>query len=323
MQAFNFISFHLLLLSLIVLYGGRNSINDRINVENSEVLLETDSFAEKSRLKEFEFKNSKYIDKRKYSIYLPPSYYNDKNKEYPVLYMMDAQVLFGGVSPFGSHSSWNIHKVADSLVKTNTIHEFIIVGINNASEKRFAEYMPQKPLETLPKSIRDSLISLVKFEVYSDDFLKFLVEELKTHIDANFRTKSGAETTFIGGSSMGGLISMYALCEYPKVFGGAMCMSTHWSISLDDSTPVFSIAIINYFLHNLPASKKWYFDFGTVGIDQHYEKYQSQVDNILLEKGYSKNENWLTKKFKGHDHDEKYWNQRLYIPLTFLFHSKL
>ena len=118
--------------------------------------------------------------------------------------------------------------------------------------------MPQKPLDRLPRSDKDSIRNKVEYTVYSDAFLKFLVRELKPAIDKKYRTKSDTKNTFIGGSSMGGLISMYATCEYPDVFGGAICMSTHWPISLEDTSPSIADEVVGYFERTLPEGKKWY-----------------------------------------------------------------
>ena len=121
---------------------------------------------------------------------------------------------------------------------------------------------------------------------------------------------------------MGGLISMYGQCEYPTIFGGALCFSTHWPIGMNDDTPEFPAQLINYFSNNIPQNKKWYFDFGTEGLDQFYETYQNQIDTILQKNNYVADENWMTRKYVGHTHNEKYWNERLHIPLEFVIGKK-
>ena len=98
-----------------------------------------------------------------------------------------------------------------------------------------------------------------------------------------------------------------------------MCFSTHWPIALDDTSPELPQSLIDYFAANLPMNKRWYFDYGTVGLDQYYEKYQLQIDSILLKDEYVEGEDWLSKKYEGHDHNEKYWHNRLHVPLHFFF----
>ena len=273
---------------------------------------------QKERLIKSTFKNSEFIEIKDFQVCLPISYYEEPEKQYPVLYQMDCQNLFVDSSAYGG-ISWRYDSVADSLVLANQINEFIIVGINHAGIKRFSEYMPQKVVKAIPDEHKDSLIKRVEFPVYSDNFLKFLVNELKAEIDNTYRTLPDKENTYVGGSSMGGLISMYALCEYPEIFNAAICMSTHWIVSLDNSTPEIAMEIQRYFANNLPKNKKIYFDHGTEGLDQFYELYQKIADSVLIESGYRINENFLSKKFVGHDHNEYYWNKRLDVPLKFMF----
>lgn len=273
------------------------------------------------RLEELTFKKSQFIDDKIYSVYLPASYNDNPDKSYPVLYLMDGQVQFGGKSPV-SNASWNSHEVVDSLIQTHTINEVILVGVNHAEDKRFEEYMPQKPLDNLPKNPNDSIQNMVEYTVFSDAFLKFMVRELKPEIDKQYRTLSDVKNTYIGGSSMGGLLSMYATCDYPEVFGGAICMSTHWPVSLNNSSPWVADEVMKYFEKNLPKGKKWYFDLGTEGLDKYYEHYQITTDIIMKEQGYTRGKDWITVKFANHDHNEIFWNQRLHFPLTFLFGKK-
>ena len=262
------------------------------------------------------FTNSKYIADKKYRIYLPPSYSAIKEKRYPVLYMMDGNNLFHNSEAMGT-ASWNVHSVADSLSKAGLMQEIIIVGVDHAAEKRFAEYMPQKPMEDFLATNKADLPRFLNHKVFSDAFLNFLTKELKPQIDQDLRTKKTVSDTYIAGASMGGLISMYAVCEYPSIFAGALCLSTHWCVSLDDSTPEAGQALVDYFAENLPTQKKWYFDYGTLSLDQYYGTYQAQVDSILATSGYEGGINWLTKKYEGHTHNEMDWNRRLHIPLTF------
>lgn len=270
-----------------------------------------------SRYRKANFVNSKFIENKVYQICLPKSYSTNPNEKYPVLYMMDGQNLFFDSLAYIGYA-WNIQNVLDSLVEKGITKEVIIVGVENAEAKRFSEYMPQKAVEALPQSGQDSLVAFVKYPIFSDKFLQFLTQELKPHIDKNYRTLSDVSNTFVGGSSMGGLISMYAQCEYPNVFGGAMCISTHWPVALDDTSPQIPRALVNYFYENLPQNKLWYFDYGTVGLDQYYERYQVQIDSILLKNEYVEKQTFLSKKFIGHNHNERYWRNRLHIPLTFM-----
>jgi pimeloyl-ACP methyl ester carboxylesterase len=111
---------------------------------------------------------------------------------------------------------------------------------------------------------------------------------------------------------MGGLISLYAICEYPEVFGGAGCVSTHW--------PAVEGVIAPYLVENLPdpATHRLYFDYGTDTLDALYQPTQFLVDEVVAGAGYTRDVNWVTRKFPGAAHDERSWAQRVSIPLRFL-----
>jgi enterochelin esterase-like enzyme len=118
---------------------------------------------------------------------------------------------------------------------------------------------------------------------------------------------------------MGGLISLYATCEYPDIFGGAACLSTHWPglFSLENN-PVPD-AFFRYLKNRLPDPKQYriYFDHGTETLDAMYAELQSKVDTIMIAKGYTK-EQWMSKSWPGQDHSEKSWKSRLSTPILFL-----
>jgi len=157
------------------------------------------------------------------------------------------------------------------------------------------------------------------FNVTSDNYLKFLVTELKPFIDKTFSTKTDSANTFIAGSSMGGLISLYAICEYPKVFGGAACLSTHWTgIYQLENNPIPE-TFYAYLKTHLPDPKnhKIYFDYGDQTLDALYRNLQRKVDGIMEAKGYRAT-NWVTKFFPGKGHSEAACRERFSIPLQFL-----
>ena len=192
----------------------------------------------------------------------------------------------------------------------------------------YAEYFPQKPFESLSQSQRDSVYAAARpngvslfnnFKIQSDNYLKFLATELKPLMDKSYSTRSDRANTFVMGSSMGGLISMYAICEYPEVFGGAGCLSTHWPGIIQMENNPIPGAFANYLRSHLPdpTTHKIYFDYGTATLDAMYPPLQKNVDEVMKEKGFT-NMNWITKEFPGAEHTEKAWKSRLEIPLTFL-----
>ena len=177
--------------------------------------------------------HSQFVSPRNIDIWLPDGY--TTSKKYAVLYMQDGQMLFDANTTWNK-SAWEIDDVASKLNKANKVKDFIVVGIWNGGSNRHSEYFPQKPYQTLNKIQKDSISAKLlrmgrtkeTFSPISDEYLKFLVHELIPMIDEKYAVHKDRRNTFIAGSSMGGLISMYAICEYPNVFGAAICMSTHW-----------------------------------------------------------------------------------------------
>lgn len=268
---------------------------------------------------------SKYVTSRNIDVWLPENY--SPTKKYAVLYMHDGQMLYDAEQTWNKQA-WEVDEVMSKLLTENKIKETIIVGIWNGGSTRHFDYFPQKPFEMLTQKQQDSIYNLERSEgvklfngkVNSDNYLKFIVKEVKPLIDKKYSVHTQKEHTFIAGSSMGGLISMYAICEYPAIFGGAACLSTHWpGIFQVENNPIPKV-FYRYLKKNLPNPKnhKIYFDFGTATLDALYEPLQNEVDLIMKQKGFT-TKNWLTKKFAGENHSEIAWQKRLHIPFEFLF----
>ena len=276
-------------------------------------------------LKRHESFYSHYITARHIDVWLPEGY--SVTRKYSVIYMHDGQMLFDSATTWNKQT-WDADDVITKLLQENKINDVIVVGIWNGGTTRHTDYFPQKPFESLILEQKEKIFTAARAngnsvfneqKINSDNYLKFLVKELKPFIDKNYSTYKDRSHTFIAGSSMGGLISMYAICEYPKVFGGAACMSTHWpGIFSMEGNPIPD-AFINYLKTKLPDPKKhkFYFDYGTATLDALYPPLQQKADEVMKEKGFT-GKNWITKEFPGEDHSEKAWHKRLQIPLTFL-----
>ena len=269
--------------------------------------------------------SSKHVPARNVDVWLPDNY--TALKKYAVLYMHDGQMLFDS-SITWNKQEWGVDETLNQLMQQNIIRDCIVVGIWNGGKSRHPEYFPQKPFEALSKEEQQLVYSAYRsggqsifsgLPISSDNYLKFLVEELKPFIDKNYSTKTDASNTFVAGSSMGGLISLYALCEYPTIFGGAACLSTHWPGLLSmENNPVPAV-FFSYLKNHLPSAKQHriYFDHGTETLDSMYASLQLQVDAIMKQKKY-KPSNWISRSWPGQDHSEKSWRSRLDIPITFL-----
>jgi enterochelin esterase-like enzyme len=272
----------------------------------------------KGRLVHHEQFSSKYVSPRNIDVWLPENYASDH--KYAVFYLQDGQNLFDPSGTF-SHQEWRVDETLDSLLHNKSIRDCIVVGIWNTKRRR-TEYFPAKPFFTLSPALQDTLrgdLGDTTAQPESDAYLHFLVDELKPFIDHTYSTLQGQKNTFIGGSSMGGLISMYAICEYPGVFGGAACLSTHWPGTIFRQNQAIPDAFVAYLSAHLPNPKKhkFYFDFGTTTLDAWYEPHQQKVDQVMKKKGYNSN-NWITRKFPGDPHSETAWQKRFWLPATFM-----
>lgn len=214
---------------------------------------------------------------RRVWIYLPAGYDADK-KKYPVIYMHDGQNLFDDYT--SSYGEWGIDEMMD---KIPVRQESIIVGIDHGGEYRITEYDPYNS----------------KYgEGRGDDYVQFLIKELKPYIDAHYRTQTDAAHTTIAGSSMGGLISMYAALKYPGVFGNAGVFS-----------PAFWIAPQIYDQAQQATINKmsrFYFVCGDAESESMVADMQKMAD--LLKSRGVKPENAPVTIIKGATHNEKQWN---------------
>ncbi|WP_395632291.1 alpha/beta hydrolase [Flavobacterium sp.] len=272
----------------------------------------------------FENFKSAFVDARNIDVWLPKGY--NTTEKYAVIYMHDGQMLFDATTTWNKQA-WEVDEVAGKLNAEGKVKKFIVVGIWNLPNKRHPEYFPQKPYESLTAVQKDTVTAQLQkagrtkevFKPYSDLYLKFLVTELKPFIDKRFATATDKDNTFIAGSSMGGLISLYAICEYPQVFGAAACLSTHWpGIFAVENNPIPN-AFYAYMRKKLPNPKtnRIYFDYGDQTLDALYPPLQKMADAVITEKGFTA-ANWTTQFFPGKNHSEAAWSERLHIPMEFL-----
>lgn len=275
------------------------------------------------QIKRIENFPSKYVATRTVDIWLPINY--SETKKYQVLYMHDGQMLFDGKTTWNKQE-WGVDEKIDSLIQKKAMKEVIVVAVWNIPEIRRLNYFPQKAIDFLSDTEKMIVIDEAKkinldlTQITSDNYLKFLVTEVKPFVDSHFSVYTDTKNTAIMGSSMGGLISMYALCEYPDIFGKAACLSTHWiGLKNVENNPI-PTAFFKYLMAKLPNPKthKVYFDFGTETLDAEYVRYEKDVNEILKAKGFGSS-NSKNLKFENADHTENSWNKRLEIPLQFLF----
>lgn len=239
-------------------------------------------------------------------VYLPPSYHKGDG-HYPVLYMQDGQNLFDNVTSYAGE--WGVDETMEELGQREGI-EAIVVGISNAGVQRLDEYSP----------FRDRRLGGGR----GDDYLRFIAETIKPRIDSEFRTLPQAQYTGIMGSSMGGLISLYAFFEYPHLFGLAGIMSP--SLWFADGAIFDYVAAAEY------RPGKIYLDAGTreYGENQHggllhratasrrYYASVRRLKGMLVRKGYRPLRDILHVEERWAGHSESSWARRLPPAMRFL-----
>ncbi|MCK5169428.1 MAG: alpha/beta hydrolase [Bacteroidales bacterium] len=231
----------------------------------------------------------KQLDRyRKIRVYLPPNY-NNSNDNYPVLYMHDGQNLFDDSTSYVGE--WGVDEILDSLYKTCNF-ELIVVGIDNGQQYRMTEYGPWK-------NIRNG-------KPEGKEYMEFIVKDLKPIIDNQYRTLSNRENTAIMGSSMGGLISHYAIFEYPEIFSKAGVFSPSFWYSKN----VFSFTEEK----NLKQNIKIYMLIG----GKEGPKLTLKMEKLLRKKGFT-DDNLVVKVDPEGEHNEVFWKANFCTAVQFLF----
>jgi enterochelin esterase-like enzyme len=257
---------------------------------------------------------SRHADPRKVVIWLPPSY-DAAPDPHAVLYMHDGQNLFDPKLSIHSGWAWGVDRTLARLQAEGRTRPTIVVGVWN-TEKRTNEYFPDV-IDALPAELRGAVLD---GEPLSDGYVRFLTEELKPYVDRTFRTRPDRADTFVAGSSMGALISVYALAKRPDVFGGMAAVSMHSPLTTkgellrsDPKVDAVNQAWADWLRANLPAAgaHRLWFDHGTINLDSIYAPYQARVDAAVRARGYTAGKDWITRVYEGGDHNEKSWNEHL------------
>lgn len=230
---------------------------------------------------------------RKIWIYLPPDY-QTSNKKYPVIYMQDGQNLFDDFTSFSGE--WNVDETLNQIF-SETGQSAIVIGIDNGGASRLSEYSPWNNEKYQTKGIGDL-------------YLEFLTKTLKSYVDKTYRTQKQASKNLVMGSSMGGLISLYAASKYPTIFGKAGIFSpAFWFVSKD----------LKNYLHrnqNNLKNSKFYFVAGK-NEDETMAPEIETVNELLLKKSVPE-KNIVVKIDEDGTHSEDYWRRELKQALIWL-----
>lgn len=227
---------------------------------------------------------------RKAYIYLPASYEKEPEKRYPVMYMFDGHnVFFDEDATFGK--SWGMNSFMKKSKK-----ELIIVGVecNHEGNKRLIEYAPF----TYENSEHG------KIKGKGNIYMNWLVKTLKPYIDENYRTLPDRMNTIIAGSSMGGLIALYAVCTYNHVFQRAACLSPSLWVSPGRVLEMVARAHIR-------RDTTVYMDYGALEIFNHAANEEAMIStaHLLL----TKRVNLAMRVVPGGTHSEASWEKQIPI----------
>lgn len=249
-------------------------------------------------------------------VWLPEDFRQDQ--KYPVLYMHDGQNLFDASTTWNGQS-WEMDRTACELISNRQIEPLIIVGIHSDPVHRVSQLMPEKAVKDAGLEELMTEVKLKGEPIMGDEYAAFVVKTLKPLVDSTYPTLSDREHTSVMGSSMGGLMSLYLICEYPEVFGGAGCLSTHWYGSLE-AADKFGGAMMDYVNNHLPDPRthRLYFDHGTSTIDAYYGPWETKALLTAQEKGYQYGKNLDSVVDYGAPHEENAWAARVGRPLHFL-----
>jgi predicted alpha/beta superfamily hydrolase len=238
-------------------------------------------------------------DNRDISIYLPEAYRTEPRRRFPVFYLHDGQNLFDGRIAFAGHT-WHAHTTADRLTREGRIEPVILVGIANTGARRIAEYTPT----------RDARLGGGDGALYG----RLLVEELKPLIDRRFRTLPDPAHTALGGSSLGGLISLVLGLKYPQVFGklAVLSPSVWWNKRV-------ILALVGE-ARPRPDLRIW-LDMGMAEGLRHLRD-TDLLHRRLLQRGWRDHTDLSYLRVPGGQHNEDSWAARFDQVLQFLFEKQ-
>jgi enterochelin esterase-like enzyme len=257
--------------------------------------------AHSSQLRKHEKYRSRFLPgTRDLIVYLPAMYDKNPRAHFPVLYLQDGQNLFDGTTSFIPGMDWHIRETADHLIAQGAIQPLVIVGIYNTGKRRLGEYTPS----------RDKKLGGGKADRYG----RMLIEEIKPFIESEYRVLGGPAHTGLGGSSLGGLLTIYLGLRFPHIFGklAVLSPSVWWNRGW----------ILNFVAHaSGPARPHIWLDTGTDEGGRSMENVKKLRD-VLVQGGWRQGRDLHFEEIPGAHHNEAAWAQRVGPFLQFLFPSR-
>jgi predicted alpha/beta superfamily hydrolase len=237
---------------------------------------------------------------RTYWVYLPPNY-STETRYYPVLYLGDGDVLFDSTNVAGRTVEWQVDETAERLIRTGVIPPMIIVGIAVSSSSRWNEYTP-------------TYDASAQLGGSAPLYARMLVEELKPQVDHNYRTLPDPANTGVGGSSLGGLLSLYLGLTRTSVFHTVMAMSP--TVAWDNQSLTQQYGALPA---KLPV--RYWIDHGSKENNDASGDKVATLVNLLVAKGWGLHQDVEFYIGPNQDHSDQAWRARMEPALRFLYGS--
>ncbi len=253
-----------------------------------------------SRLKLHRGFRSIYLpDERDVIVYLPPGYDDEPARSYPVLYLQDGQNLFDPETSYVKGRTWQVREHADAAIDAGEVKPLVIVGIYNTGERRIAEYTPERSKQMGGGE--------------ADDYGLMMTRELMPWTAKKYRVRRERESTGVGGSSLGALVSLFLGLRHPECFGklAVISPSVWWSHK----------SILGYLNERAPQiweRPKLWLDVGDKEGARTMRDVE-QLDRRLKANGWRPGDTLHFERIRGGTHDEASWATRVRPMLNFLF----
>lgn len=251
-----------------------------------------------SQLRKHERFRSRFLPgARDLVVYVPAAFYQDPYSRFPVLYLQDGQNLFDPATSFIPGNYWRVGETADVLIQQGAIQPLIVVGIYNTGKRRIREYTP-----TRTKRLGGG---------GAHRYARMLIQEIKPFIEAEYRTLPGPANTGLGGSSLGGLLTMNLGLTYPQIFGKLAVLSPsvwwdrRWIVSYAEKV-------------HLDYRPRVWLDIGT-GEGPRTLDDARKLREVLAQRGWQEGRDLHYEEIPGGQHNEEAWRQRVGPFLRFLF----
>ncbi len=246
-----------------------------------------------------DFESEALGDDREIIVYVPPGYEEQSERTYPVLYMHDGQNLFDGRTSFLPGRTWKMREHADAAILAGEVEPLVIVGIYNGGDRRLAEYTPERDWQMGGGD--------------ADRYGLMLTRELMPWVAGRYRVRSDRASTGMGGSSLGGLVTLYLGLGHAQLFGklAVLSPSVWWNRQ----------SILRYLNQRAPEIREKPRIWLDVGEQEGPRTLVNadQLNRSLVANGWQAGENLRFERIEGGTHDEASWATRVRPMLAFLF----